>query len=138
MKFKVCFNLKSGSYGYPVAIDGRRIGTDDVIAIRKEAGCNVPLGRISDWRDSSKFSPDVELNFETALEVDQLKNRNTAHVCVPDGFLNEFVEERISIQRDKETGEVLHANLYPALNSSKLLEAWIEAGYPDEWGFDAA
>ena len=78
----------------------------------------------------------IEVDESFARESGNFKDRNYLVVDVPKGFLNRFFYESLHFERDDETGEIKKAYFKYCIDEETLLEAWKDAGFPTQWGFE--
>ena len=135
MKFKVEFVAK----GYDVInMPSREIGLEDVDRIRKE--CGVPkleLDKISGMVHAKKNNETIILSERDARRCGEIfADRCNVEISAPSGWLNLSVVEKVWVDRNEETGEIIEAGLKYTLDTRRVIESWIDYGCPLKWGLE--
>lgn len=113
------------------------LGLKAVEKIRKETDVqNLDLSVIEHKRRgnvSSDFTAFVKEDF--AKKSNLFDDNNTIVVRCPRYFFNQFIVEKVVVQKCDTTGEIKNAWITQELDCAKILQAWQDAGFPLEWGF---
>jgi len=140
MEFRLKFVGKSEERQYFSALafsDCVHIGVEGVDFIKKELGCELPIGKIKPFQERKHICIDLEITIpiEIARESGLFSTSNRERVLVPHNYCEQFYSFVVEKEEDRITGEITLAWVKAELDEKKLLEAWKEAGFPIEWGF---
>lgn len=129
MKFKVAFRTDEvGTYA--ATGEQREIGCEDIVRLRREADCDIPLDRIEGTLLSQNFAPEYSLTFEQAQEIPACKNTHSIIVIVPQGWGQDKLITTWDICRDEETGKVITAKMKYNIDRKRLYEEWKDLCFP--------
>jgi len=132
MKFTVRFATPAyGQYAFTTCAS--EVGTVLLDEIRKEAGCNLPLKKISGIIGGKAMNPEVEVDEETARRCPHFRHKNTLTVTVCHGALNRFHKTTTMITRDEKEGCILSAKCENQFDAAAAIAAWEAAGFPLVW-----
>jgi hypothetical protein len=91
--------------------------------------------RVENFIDNLKEDPQIELPYAVAEKTGLFQKATSEKVEVPGGFLNQFVFLERGIERG-ENEEILSIKLYYKVDYAAILQAWEDANFPLEWGFE--
>jgi hypothetical protein len=131
MQFDVIFTGE-GDRRASVYLNARSLGTIDVDKLRED-NPDLPIESISCVVSELKQNVSFKLTEEQARAIPSFKRTGTVYVHGKDGFLNGFVKEKIYIDRDSVTQEVVEAGFIPCVDKEAILEAWTKDGFPANW-----
>jgi hypothetical protein len=134
MRFSVVFT-GTGDKRASIYTPVKCIGTDVVVQIRRElVGEDISIDLISCTIDEIHTNVHISVTEEKALTIPGFKKNNTIYVKTRDGALNQFVEDKISVDRNGVTGEIEDVEIVPIVNEEAILAAWIADGCPgSDW-----
>lgn len=131
MEFKTRFEANRN---YAVSTSDE-LGLDDVDRIRIKLGVpQLALERIYHRKLNLADNPTLHTPEEVARAAGHFRDRQSLIVRCKEHQLDKYVNERVDATRNKENGEVTHAEIVPYVNEAAVFDAWATAGYPLEWG----
>lgn len=133
MNFKISFVSKTD---HAIKFENEKIGLDGVDMIRKELAIEVPIDLIDE--SINQISTDIHfvISEQAARSSGKFKDSANFKVSVPDRFFNQFTSIEAYTERKEGDDRILKAGLRRVWRETEIWQAWAEAGYPDEWGFD--
>jgi len=135
MKFKLVFESSGG--GIVANHEAFEFGLRGVDRIRRELGVELPLDRIDNYVCYiGRSRVVVEIDEETARNSGLFQESAKITVDVPRYSLSRYVESVVESNKDSTTGEIKGARLVLTINKERLLEDWINAGYPEKWDIE--
>ena len=134
MKFQVKF--RSDGCGSIFAGGEEKCGLNCVDFIRHETGVSdLELDRIGwsvNWNTHYSYVVDVSEDF-ARQHYDLFAKVNQAVVNVDGKFDDSYYVPTVYVNRNNETGEIVHAEMWYVVSDSYLLSQWEAAGCPAEW-----
>jgi hypothetical protein len=135
MEFTVIFKADPGN---AYRLEETLVGLDFLDQARQELA--LPDLRAEQVRHFISFAGNTSykltIDEQTARESGRFREACRTTVIVPNEFLNQFFEESLTPVKDFADSEVSHVRGEWKCNEPKLLNAWRDAGYPLEWGFE--
>lgn len=132
MKFELTVKSRTG---YAVSISSSAIGITDLDMVRDKLGlpdmsAELLQGGIDQIQQDINFGIDESV----ARESGHFKTCCVVAVRVPAGFINDRVDTDVVASRDEDTDAITGVRIVRSINNARVLAAWINAGYPLEWG----
>jgi len=128
MEFKIKIQCSTGNCLWAHV---NPIGLTGVDRIRQEVGAILPLDRIAPKCTSLVSSEvNIEIKEKVARDSNLFDFSNKIEIKVPEEFLNSFVIEVVKVDKNPETGEILHACIETVLDTQAVIKWWEAEGFP--------
>jgi len=133
MQFTVEF--KSWNVAHAIQFNwGCEAGLKDIDKVREEL--NIPelnVQLFASAASAKRENPTIDIDESLARELGVFSDKNTHTVKVYMGSLNQFTYLAPNVVKDPENGCIRYIGWMIELNENAVIDAWIEAGHPDEW-----
>jgi len=88
--------------------------------------------RVNSKTGATRKNPKITISEELARESGCFRDKAHQRCKVPRHYPERWLVDDVEVERDEETGEILHAKLTERLDEDALINHWREEGFPLE------